>query len=159
MKAVVHAEWIFARPRGINELYQKYTVAMRAVIQNGGFIPPSTAGPRHTAFYIRSCFFNQLMHHQYQNDLSFEEHVLGMSSTYTGENGTFTFRQDSEKDLAKIVYHFNETKDRALSLEHLGAMVSVLGEPDSFDVRISDEDQKEILSAKLIESGSEKLRG
>jgi len=162
MKAVTEASWIFQNCFDTNGLFQKFTQAVRVVIQKGGYIPPSTAIPRDNAHYIIRCFSRE---HQedlmFENDLSYEEHVGGMSSVYNGTNGilSFTLEHRDAKSKAEIVYRHNQETDTAISLEHLGAMVSILGMPDSFNIELTDNDREEILLHRYIESGAAKIGG
>ncbi|MFA5197457.1 MAG: hypothetical protein WC437_03460 [Patescibacteria group bacterium] len=163
MKAVTKANWVFRDIHGIDGLFQKFTRAVRVVIQEGGYIPPSIAAPCDNAHYIIHCFSRE--HEEdamFENDLSFEEHVGGISSVYTGPNGTLSFvleHRRGVKPKAEIAYAYNQETGTAISLEHLGAMVSILKMPDSFEVGLTDDDMDEILLPRYISNGAAKLGG
>ena len=169
MKAVTEANWTFQNCFDKNGLFQKFTQAIRAVVQEGGFIPPSVCTPSENARYIIYCFGESQQFEESQqkngelaNDLSYEKHVGGMSSVYTGTNGSLSFTLNNRKGMnpkAEIVYKYNQETDTAISLEHLGAMASILGMPDSFNVELTDDDRDEILLHRYIESGAAKIGG
>ena len=98
----------------------------------------------------------------FKNDLSFEEHVEGISSVYTGPNGRLFFvlkQGKGVKTKAEINYDYNRETETAISLEHLRAMVSILGMPQSFDVELTDGDMDEVLLPHYIANGAAKIGG
>ncbi|MDD5693510.1 MAG: hypothetical protein PHU86_03500 [Patescibacteria group bacterium] len=160
MKVVTEANWIFWDHGDLDEIFQKFTQAIRVVVQYGGFIPPSTSTPRSMAVYVMQRL-NSNRFRRFCNNLSFEENLEGISSVYTGTNGTLSFKhwhRELKSEFA-IVYAHNEKSGIAISLEHLGAMVSILGMPNSFEVELTGDDRSEILLPEYIESGAAKLGG
>ena len=163
MKAVKKAKWDLESEHGSGLYYQKFIRAISAIIDGGGFIPPSVSSPLDNARYIIHCFSQK---HQkdlmFRNDLSFEEHVEGISSVYTGPNGRLFFvlkQGKGVKTKAEINYDYNRETETAISLEHLGAMVSILGMPESFEVELTGADMDKILFPEYIESGAAKIGG
>lgn len=154
MKVVTEARWIFSDHGDLNDIFQKFTQGIRVVLLHGGFIPPSTSTPRSMAMYLVQC----LMPTRSSNNLSFEESLDGISSVYTGTNGTLSFRHGYRelKSEFEINYLYNKKAAIAVSLEHLEALVSILGMPNSFNIEFTGEDKEKILSHEHINNSAAK---
>ncbi|MEI7616028.1 MAG: hypothetical protein WCJ54_04875, partial [Actinomycetota bacterium] len=57
----------------------------------------------------------------------------------------------------EIKYDYNQETETKISLEQLGAMVSILGMPQSFVVELTDGDMDEVLLPHYIANGAAKL--
>ena len=161
MKAVKKASWDLESEHGSGIYYQKFLRAVSVIIDDGGFIPSSVSSPYDNARYISYCFSRE--HHEYreeQNYLTFQEHIHGISSVYKGPNGrlSFVFKVGKgAKTRVEINYDYNQETETTISLEQLGAMVSILGMPESFDVELTDGDMDEVLLSHYIANGAAKL--
>ena len=160
MKAVEKANWDFESELG-SGIYYKFLRAVSVIIESVGFIPSAVSTPCDNARYISCCFSRE--HHEYreeQNYLTFQEHIHGISSVYLGPNGRLSFvlkQRKGVKTKVEINYDYNQKTETTISLEQLGAMVSILGMPESFDVELTEGDMDEVLLPCYIANGTAKL--